>query len=78
MDMDVLSWKCRGICSDSTTRALKDLISQNRPQIVFLCETKIGNMNVLEDLRRSIGFAQGVGVLSEGFSGVWLCSGMMM
>ncbi|XP_024195622.1 uncharacterized protein LOC112198734 [Rosa chinensis] len=39
--MDIISWNCRGICNDATVRVLKDLITHNRPQIVFLCETKI-------------------------------------
>ncbi|KAL6181024.1 hypothetical protein ACLB2K_047682 [Fragaria x ananassa] len=69
MDLDVLSWNCRGICRDSTVRALKDVISQTRPQIVFLCETKINNSKAFEDLRLSLGFAHGKGVLSAGLSG---------
>ncbi|KAL6181349.1 hypothetical protein ACLB2K_048004 [Fragaria x ananassa] len=67
--MDVLSWNCRGICGDSTTGALKNLVSQNRPQIVFLCETKINNSRAFENLRLALWFAHGEGVLSAGLSG---------
>ncbi|XP_062010699.1 uncharacterized protein LOC133727086 [Rosa rugosa] len=69
MDMDILSWNCRGICNDTTTRALKDLISQNRPQIIFLCETKISRKEDFQKLHRALGFAHSETVLSEGQSG---------
>ncbi|XP_061999255.1 uncharacterized protein LOC133716576 [Rosa rugosa] len=69
MDMDVLSWNCRGICNDTTTRALKDLISQNRPQIVFLCETKISLLSDFNALRAALGFPHASEVLSNGLSG---------
>ncbi|XP_024196455.1 uncharacterized protein LOC112199713 [Rosa chinensis] len=67
--MDVLSWNCRGICNDTTTRALKDLISQNRPQIVFLCETKISRIEDFQKLHRALGFQRYKEVLSTGQSG---------
>ncbi|XP_061999575.1 uncharacterized protein LOC133716965 [Rosa rugosa] len=69
MDLDLLSWNYRGICNDATIRALKDLISQNRPQIVFLCETKISREREFETLRKALGFANAKAVLSEGQAG---------
>ncbi|XP_062014134.1 uncharacterized protein LOC133730589 [Rosa rugosa] len=69
MDMDIISWNCRGICNDTTTRALKDLISQNRPQIVFLCETKISRQRDFNALQLALGFAHAETVLSDGQSG---------
>ncbi|XP_062014504.1 uncharacterized protein LOC133731044 [Rosa rugosa] len=69
MDLDILSWNCRGICNDTTTRALKDLISQNRPQIVFLCETKISTQGAFQALHRALGFVHSEAVLSDGQSG---------
>ncbi|XP_062006063.1 uncharacterized protein LOC133723263 [Rosa rugosa] len=67
--MDILSWNCRGICNDTTTRALKDLIVQNRPQIVFLCETKISSVSGFRDLHHALGFPHSKEVLSVGQSG---------
>ncbi|KAK9933305.1 hypothetical protein M0R45_020506 [Rubus argutus] len=67
--MDILSWNCRGICNDTTTRALKDLISQTRPSIFFLIETKISHLNDFKALKRSLGFSQAKEVLSVGRSG---------
>ncbi|XP_024200181.1 uncharacterized protein LOC112203446 [Rosa chinensis] len=69
MDLDLLSWNCRGIYNDATTRALKDLISQNRPQIVFLCETKISREGDFENLRKTLGFVNAKAVFSEGQAG---------
>ena len=69
MDLDLLSWNCRGICGDDTRRALKDLIVQNRPQIVFLCETKISRKEEFQCLQRSLGFPHAEMVLSDGRSG---------
>ena len=69
MDLDLLSWNCRGICRDDTRRALKDLVSQNRPQIIFLCETKISREEDFKSLHRALGFAHSKAVLSDGRSG---------
>ncbi|XP_062028872.1 uncharacterized protein LOC133744858 [Rosa rugosa] len=59
----------RGICNDTTRRALKDLIVQNRPQIVFLCETKSSSVSGFRDLHHALGFPHSKEVLSVGQSG---------
>ena len=69
MDLDLLSWNCRGICGDDTRRALKDLIVQNRPQVIFLCETKISRKEDFLSLKRGLGFPHAEIVLSDGRSG---------
>lgn len=35
-----ISWNCRGVGVASTIRALRDLVSQYTPRLLFLCETK--------------------------------------
>lgn len=67
--MDILSWNCRGICNDTTTRALKDLISKTRPSIVFLIETKISQIRDFKDLKRNLGYSNAHEVLSKGQAG---------
>lgn len=67
--MDILCWNCRGICNDTTTRALKDLISQTRPSIIFLCETKISTIKGFKKLKHQLGFPHAQEVLSDGSSG---------
>ena len=42
LDMNCLSWNCRGIGNSRTVRALHSLVQQYNPNIVFLMETKIG------------------------------------
>lgn len=67
--MEVLSWNCRGICNDFTVQALKRLIQRHHPSFVFLCETKVLDLDYLKDLRISLGFPNFEGVLSAGLSG---------
>lgn len=66
MDLYLLSWNSRGICHDTKTSALRDLLSQNIPQIVFLCETKISRREDLLKLKATLGFAHAEAVLSNG------------
>lgn len=53
--MNVLSWNCRGIGLPSNIQFLKDVVRQERPNFVFLCETK-DNKGKLERVRRALGF----------------------
>lgn len=38
--MRLMGWNCRGICNASTVRALKALVREHNPDVVFICETK--------------------------------------
>ncbi|XP_061999558.1 uncharacterized protein LOC133716939 [Rosa rugosa] len=67
--MDILFWNCRGICNPSTRRALKTLISQHKPAIVFLIKTKIREKEEFGRLQRTLGFDHVEGFLSVGQSG---------
>ncbi|KAK8300260.1 hypothetical protein V6Z12_D05G376500 [Gossypium hirsutum] len=49
--MKFLSWNCRRMGSPATIQELKQLLVANRPDIIFLCETK---MNVIEFQRVQI------------------------
>ena len=44
-------------------------MSQNKPQIVFLCETKISSEKEFKRLQMAIGFKHGEAVLSTGLAG---------
>lgn len=37
--MSTLSWNCQGIGSPWKVRFLQDVIRQERPSVIFLCET---------------------------------------
>ncbi|KAA3488687.1 reverse transcriptase [Gossypium australe] len=39
--MKFLSWNCRGMGSPATIREFRQLLVANRPNIIFLCETKM-------------------------------------
>ena len=44
--MRTIAWNCRGAGRASTVRALKELIHESNPDIVFLSETKIKSMRI--------------------------------
>ncbi|KAK1382242.1 Endonuclease/exonuclease/phosphatase family protein [Heracleum sosnowskyi] len=66
--MNVLSWNCRGVGLPSSIRFLKDVIRQERPSVIFLCETK-DNKGKMESLRRALQFDGLISVDSQGKSG---------
>ena len=66
--MSCLSWNCRGMGNPQSVRALRNLVQQWNPNIVFLMETKIG-VNRMEKVKEIIGLANGLIVPSEGKSG---------
>ena len=66
--MNSLSWNCRGIGNPRTVRALRDLVQQWNPKIVFLMKTKAGAKRMTK-VKERIGFPNGLVVPSEGKSG---------
>ncbi|XP_024172251.1 uncharacterized protein LOC112178325 [Rosa chinensis] len=67
--MKVLAWNCRGLNNSASLQALKLLIQQQKPSIIFLSETKVDDWNYLNDLRLQIGYLNCEAVFSEGQSG---------
>ncbi|XP_062014050.1 uncharacterized protein LOC133730487 [Rosa rugosa] len=67
--MEVLAWNCRGLNNSASLQALKLLIQQQKPSIIFLSETKVDDWNYLNDLRLQIGYLNYEAVFSEGQSG---------
>ena len=47
LTMRTIAWNCRGVGRASTVRALKELIRESNPDIVFLSETKIKSMRLI-------------------------------
>ncbi|XP_045831384.1 uncharacterized protein LOC123922735 [Trifolium pratense] len=43
--MKIISWNCQGLGNPRTVRALKQLIAKNKPDIIFLMETKLHNIS---------------------------------
>lgn len=50
------NWNCRGIGVSSTIRAMRDVLSLSKPQILFLAETKSTGSKI-KSLKRKIHFA---------------------
>lgn len=66
--MSVLNWNCRGIGLPSKIQFLKDVVRQERPDFIFLCET-IDNKNKMERVRRALRFDGLISVDDVGKSG---------
>ncbi|TYH05864.1 hypothetical protein ES288_A08G113700v1 [Gossypium darwinii] len=45
--MKILNWNCCGVGNPTTVHELKQLLVANAPDIVFICETKIGSNGFL-------------------------------
>lgn len=67
--MAALFWNYRGINNGTTVQALRSLIRDHRPSIVFLSETQVHDLDYFESLRTRLGFPHAEEVLSFGQSG---------
>ncbi|KAK1388963.1 Endo/exonuclease/phosphatase domain-containing protein [Heracleum sosnowskyi] len=66
--MSIISWNCQGMGPPWKLQFLKDVIRQQRPAFVFLCEM-LSNKEKMEWVRTQIGF-QGMLVMeAQGRSG---------
>ena len=66
--MNILCLNCRGCGRPETVNEISDLIRLQRPELVFLSETKMSDKRA-QDLRWRFGFSNAFGVKSEGLSG---------
>ncbi|XP_060959451.1 uncharacterized protein LOC133030657 [Cannabis sativa] len=66
--MSCLSWNCRGLGNLRASQFLRDLVSQKKPNLLFLCET-LCNKSSLESLRAHLGFEGCFVVEARGHSG---------
>ena len=66
--MKILSLNCRGLGQPEAVRDLRSLCELHRPVVVFLSETRFFSDRV-DVLLRSLGFAHGLGVGTNGRGG---------
>ena len=66
--MLVLSWNCRGLNGDPTGEALRSLVRNRNPDVVFLMETKM-SIDRMDLLRKRFGFWKGVAYPANGLAG---------
>ena len=64
----LLFWNCRGLGSPEVVRSLTDLVRQNSPYIIFLCETDIWESE-MRKIQRRLNFDHGVWVDAVGRAG---------
>lgn len=72
--MSILSWNCQGLGAPWKVQLLQDVIRQERPSVIFLCET-LSSKKQMESIRMQINF-QGMLVVepqgrSGGFALLW-------
>ena len=66
--MKVLSWNIWGLGNPRTDLELKKILQLHRPQILFLCETKLRFGQINKEYR-NLNFENGFGVEQNGMSG---------
>lgn len=66
--MSIISWNCQGFGVALTVQNLKEVVRKEKPQLVFLMETK-KQINFLDRKRRAFGFDEGWYVNPIGKSG---------
>ncbi|KAK1366218.1 hypothetical protein POM88_041779 [Heracleum sosnowskyi] len=66
--MSTVSWNCQGMGPPWKLRFLQDVIRQERPSIVFLCET-LSNKEKMEWVQARLGFKGMIVVEAQGRSG---------
>lgn len=66
--MNLLSWNCQGLGSPLTIQALRVLVTQEKPSLVFLMETKNKEQKVL-NLKRRLKFQNSYLVNPKGIGG---------
>jgi hypothetical protein len=66
--MKILAWNCRGLARGPTIRALRALIRNHRPNILFLSETKVSSSHFQPSLF-GLGFSAWLEVPPSGFQG---------
>ena len=72
--MNILSWNCRGLGNYWTIRALKRVLQDEAPKVVFLMETKL-SQEKMNFLKHELGYTQGLAISIVGHSGGWLFYG---
>src|ERR1700733_13854712 len=72
--MNIVSWNCRGLGSPEKLNAIKDLINQEKPDILLIQETKTTEQDFLlqtQRLRNYQGISKGSSGASGGIGTLW-------
>ncbi len=55
--MNAIGWNCQGTYNASTVRALRTKIRARHPEVIFLSETKAGELK-MQSVVKSLGFSR--------------------
>lgn len=66
--MKTICWNARGLGNPRAFRALRDLVSSRRPQVLFISERKCGD-EIINKIKQRCNFDGGLTVKSEGAKG---------
>lgn len=66
--MKIISWNVRGLGNPRTCLAIKKILHPHRPQLIFLCETKLSSRQV-NNVCRKLGTENCLAVDSKGKGG---------
>ena len=74
--MKIISWNVRGLGNTRTFLALKDILREHKPQILFVCEMKMKHVQ-MKNMGKTLGFENCFKVGRIRMGAVWLCYGTM-
>ena len=74
--MKIISWNVRGLGNDQTFREAQKILRLHRPQMMFLCETKL-KFKQMVDKSKKLNFANCFTVDRSGLGGGLALYGMM-
>lgn len=70
--MSILTWNCRGGAHPEFIKAITDLVSQHKPMLIFIIETRLPAV-MADDLKVELKYDSVHGVDSNGLSGgIWM------
>jgi len=66
--MKIISWNCQGLGNPLTVQALRALVVHEKPEVVFLMETKNQDI-VIQQIQRRLKFPRSFMVSPRGLAG---------
>lgn len=70
--MKILCWNTRGAAHLDTHKVLKDMVTKDKPMMIFLLETKLPASQA-EEARQYLDYDSVQGIDADGFSGgIWM------
>jgi exonuclease III len=65
----IISWNCKGLGSECKKKLVKDLVRVEKPQVLMLQETKMKDLEILQEIHLIWHSSSGIAASSRGASG---------